>query len=104
MQPVQFHLCFPVFLPASKKYSLHVNQSLNIQTHFSPNGCIKINPLTKKMYFSHTFQKNTIFADSWFLHDEQHGVWRSWLACLLWEQGVAGSNPATPTFENEGVR
>lgn len=23
---------------------------------------------------------------------------------LLWEQGVAGSNPATPTFENEGVR
>jgi len=23
---------------------------------------------------------------------------------LLWEQGVAGSNPATPTAENEGVR
>ena len=26
------------------------------------------------------------------------------LAHLLWEQGVAGSNPATPTVENEGVR
>ncbi len=23
---------------------------------------------------------------------------------LLWEQGVAGSNPATPTVENKGVR
>jgi len=23
---------------------------------------------------------------------------------MLWEQGVAGSNPATPTVDNEGVR
>ena len=26
-----------------------------------------------------------------------HGVWRSLVAHLLWEQGAAGSNPATPT-------
>ncbi len=25
------------------------------------------------------------------------GVWRSWLAHLLWEQGVEGSSPFTPT-------
>src|SRR5918999_2900787 len=26
-----------------------------------------------------------------------HGTWRSLAAHLLWEQGVAGSNPAVPT-------
>jgi hypothetical protein len=26
-----------------------------------------------------------------------HGLWRSLAAHLLWEQGVAGSNPASPT-------
>jgi len=28
---------------------------------------------------------------------ETSGVWRSLVAHLLWEQGVVGSNPATPT-------
>lgn len=26
------------------------------------------------------------------------GDWRNWLACLLWEQEVAGSNPVSPTI------
>ena len=28
-----------------------------------------------------------------------HGMWRSLVAHLLWEQGVAGSNPAIPTIQ-----
>ena len=27
----------------------------------------------------------------------EFGVWRSLVAHLLWEQGVGGSNPSTPT-------
>ena len=30
---------------------------------------------------------------------KQHGMWRSLVAHLLWEQGVAGSNPAIPTIQ-----
>ena len=30
--------------------------------------------------------------------DAPVGVWRSWLAHLLWEQGVVGSSPTTPTI------
>jgi hypothetical protein len=30
-------------------------------------------------------------------------VWRSLEARLLWEQDVAGSNPATPTINNLGA-
>ncbi len=29
--------------------------------------------------------------------DSTFGVWRSLVAHLLWEQGVGGSNPLTPT-------
>ena len=29
--------------------------------------------------------------------DPPNGAWRSLVAHLLWEQGVAGSNPAAPT-------
>ena len=34
------------------------------------------------------------------------GVWRSLVAHLLWEQGVGGSNPSTPTIfrAREGAR
>ena len=28
-----------------------------------------------------------------------NGLWRSLVAHLLWEQGVAGSNPASPTHD-----
>ena len=31
------------------------------------------------------------------------GVWRSLVAHLLWEQGVQGSNPCTPTSIKGGV-
>ena len=31
------------------------------------------------------------------------GVWRSPVAHLLWEQGVQGSNPCTPTSHTERV-
>ena len=30
-----------------------------------------------------------------------HGMWRSLVAHLLWEQGVAGSNPAIPTIQEQ---
>ena len=30
-------------------------------------------------------------------YDHRFGVWRSPVAHLLWEQGVQGSNPCTPT-------
>jgi hypothetical protein len=30
-----------------------------------------------------------------------HGTWRSLAAHLLWEQGVAGSNPAVPTTQEK---
>ena len=29
------------------------------------------------------------------------GVWRSWLAHLVWDQRVAGSSPVTPTDDKE---
>ena len=32
-------------------------------------------------------------------HNKKHGMWRSLVAHLLWEQGVAGSNPAIPTIQ-----
>src|SRR5688500_9954525 len=35
------------------------------------------------------------------LHSAAYGTWRSLVARLLWEQEVAGSNPAVPT-EQEG--
>ena len=31
------------------------------------------------------------------------GVWRSPVAHLLWEQGVQGSNPCTPTNQKNGL-
>ena len=34
----------------------------------------------------------------------RYGVWRSQVAHLLWEQRVAGSNPATPTSAGGPVR
>jgi hypothetical protein len=32
-----------------------------------------------------------------------HGTWRSLAAHLLWEQGVAGSNPAVPTTNTNAL-
>ena len=32
------------------------------------------------------------------------GEWLSPAEHLLWEQGVAGSNPASPTIKNKGLR
>ena len=32
-----------------------------------------------------------------FMNQGHNGVWRSLVAHLLWEQGVGGSNPSTPT-------
>ena len=32
------------------------------------------------------------------------GTWRSLVAHLLWEQRVAGSNPAVPTIKIKGLR
>ncbi len=32
------------------------------------------------------------------------GKWRSLVAHLLWEQGVAGSNPVFPTTQFQGFR
>ena len=41
------------------------------------------------------------FVDNWrrvkLLQYNTDGAWRSPVACLLWEQEVAGSNPAAPT-------
>src|SRR3989304_2750573 len=34
---------------------------------------------------------------AWGLRQCPPGLWRSLVAHLLWEQGVAGSNPASPT-------
>src|SRR5690606_11147474 len=34
-------------------------------------------------------------AEKW--SSQLHGVWRSLVALLLWEQEVGGSNPSTPT-------
>ena len=33
----------------------------------------------------------------YYCHNIYFGVWRSLVAHLLWEQGVVGSNPFTPT-------
>ena len=30
-----------------------------------------------------------------------HGMWRSLVAHLVWDQGVAGSNPAIPTIQEQ---
>ena len=38
----------------------------------------------------------TVFCDN-----ASSGLWRSLAAHLLWEQGVAGSNPASPTGSDE---
>ena len=35
--------------------------------------------------------------------EDKFGVWRSLVAHLLWEQGVGGSNPSTPTIYNRVV-
>ena len=38
--------------------------------------------------------------ENWILKIENfiNGVWRSWLARLLWEQEAGGSSPLTPTM------
>ncbi len=36
-------------------------------------------------------------CDGWRNVETHRGMWRSLVAHLLWEQGVAGSNPVIPT-------
>jgi hypothetical protein len=45
-------------------------------------------------------QENSIFALPFGAHglqNTQFGVWLSPVEYLVWDQGVAGSNPAAPT-------
>ena len=61
--------------------------------------------MEKKIFFARSIlvqQKITKFAPSNF--ENHSGCSAVRLAYLLWEQRVAGSNPATPTVKNRSLR
>lgn len=53
--------------------------------------CLVIDAGLQCSYYLRPFQGRT----GW--NNGIGGVWRSLVAHLLWEQGVGGSNPSTPT-------
>ena len=59
----------------------------------------------KKYFFHYCIFKNSPYLCTAFERNfpVRTGCSAVRLAHLLWEQGVVGSNPATPTDENQGV-
>ncbi len=64
----------------------------------APGGCVRIDENRDRGVLSRVFR-----AVDW-QGAGVRGVWRSLVAHLLWEQGVGGSNPSTPTNVGESGR
>ena len=58
-------------------------------------------PMAYRIWFAlwaHYVDRGDLEPEEQTCNTQQRGMWRSLVAHLLWEQGVAGSNPAIPTI------